>query len=164
MLLLIGVLILYVDIFVGTVDVVPDLVGYLFILAGFFTIRRRFLLPGKLLVLTILALILEVLLFTFTSSLYVTVAIYAVQAVLIFLFGRWLLNRLTEGLDKSEEPVRTQCSMARTGMLFLLLSALVVLPLSAFPVILTILRICDLLCGLLIVWLLYVFFSKKEEK
>ena len=41
MLILIGLLIVYIDIYVGNVDVVPDLIGYLLMIPGFFIERGR---------------------------------------------------------------------------------------------------------------------------
>ena len=41
MLILVGLLIVYVDIFVGSVDVVPDLIGYLLMIPGFLIERNK---------------------------------------------------------------------------------------------------------------------------
>ena len=162
MLLLISALILYTDIFVGSVNVVPDIVGYLLLIPAFFTIRTRFRLNRRLLVYAVLGILLEALLFLITDYPVVTVVFYLLLAVLEFLIGLRVLQDLTSGLDRSEEPMKTRLSICRTALLFMFLVTLFALPLSVFPLFRTILRIVSIPLAWFFVWQLYRFYSSNE--
>ena len=162
MLILIGLLIVYIDIYVGNVDVVPDLIGYLLMIPGFFIERGRGRLSLYFLWALLALLVLQALALLTDLPLIPELVMYVAEAFLILLLGRTFLRAVQP--QQEDDAALLKVKTVRTAMFYILAAALSSIPLSTvFPVAGHIIRATTALLGLYIVYCLYQFRKDQEQ-
>lgn len=160
MLILIGLLIVYIDIYVGNVDVVPDLIGYLLMIPGFFIERGRLSLYFLWALLGLL--VLQAVTLLTDLPLIPELVMYVAEALLILLLGRTFLRAVQP--QEEDDAALLKVKTVRTAMFYILAATLSSIPLSTvFPVAGHIIRATTALLGLYIVYCLYQFRKDQEQ-
>ncbi|MCR5004375.1 MAG: hypothetical protein K6A77_00555 [Clostridiales bacterium] len=161
MLILIGLLIVYIDIFVGSVDVVPDLIGYLLMIPGFLIERGKGWLSLRFALVLLVQLLVQAAGFLPDLTLIPMLILYLLDALLVLILGRMFLTAVCP--DVPTEDADLKIKTLRTAMFFIFAATLAILPLETFSAAAGhILRATTALCGLFIVFHLYQFHRDKE--
>ncbi|MBR2263170.1 MAG: hypothetical protein IJ917_02300 [Firmicutes bacterium] len=161
MLILVGLLIVYVDIFVGSVDVVPDLIGYLLMIPGFLIERNKGRLSLGSAVVLLAQLLIRAAGLLFDLTLLPTLILYVMDALLVLILGRMFLASICPETptENSELKVKT----LQTAMFYIFAATLAIIPLETFSAAAGhILRATTALCGVYVVLSLYRFYRDKE--
>lgn len=161
MLILIGFLLIYVDILVGSIDVVPDLMGYLLMVPGFFALRSRFRFP-RLFAVSLLIGLAASILALWGWNLWVSALLYLVCALSNYGMGLSFLKALTAGPQWKEDSHALMVQTVKTALLLILLIAVFSIPLSALSAVVEwICLIFEILAGLFTVASFYRIYQKE---
>lgn len=156
MLVLIGLLLVYLDIYIGSIDVIPDIIGYLLMIPGYFIAYKRGMLRKKTGSVFFLAALLHVLTLFIHTPFLVEAVLYFLEALAVFFLGLGLLKDLSSAEGASEEPWISRVQLTRASIWFILLTTVFSIPISALiPWVGTIFRVLAALCGLYVVSVLY---------
>ena len=106
MLILIGLLLIYIDIYIGSIDVIPDLIGYLLLIPGFFVDRSRTGLARPVLYSILLALGMNLATMIPGIPFLLEILFYLAEAVFVFLLaGSCLRNIRKNPIRKMPIPL-----------------------------------------------------------
>ena len=161
MLIIIGLLIVYIDIAVGGVDVIPDVIGYLLMVPGFFIERSRRRLSFGFACVLLALLLLQTAGWVFDLTLIPALISYAAEAILTLILGRMFLSSVSP--DDPSENDQLRIKTIRTAMFYIMAATLAIIPLDTFSAVYGhILRATTALCGIYVVWSLYQLHRDKE--
>ena len=161
MLIIIGLLIVYIDIVIGNVDVVPDLIGYLLMIPGFFMERSQNQLSLRFAWTLLTLLLLQAAGWIFDLTLIPALISYVAEAILTLFLGRLFLAAVSHKDPSENELLRIKT--VHTAMFYIMAATLSIIPLDTFSVVAGhVLRATSALCGIYIVWSLYQFHRDKE--
>ncbi len=161
MLVILGYLILCVDIYIGSVNVIPDLVGHLLIVIGAFVVHQR-LRPPVLFYVPVLAAPLLHIGGLLVQNLTVVVILWILENICVYWTMRSFLGLLTQDARYHEEPEALRVKILQTCLLALLLISLFIVPVTAIlPAMEWILLILQALLGLMTAYGMYSIFSKE---
>lgn len=164
MLIIIGLLLIYIDIVIGAIDVIPDCIGYALLLLGLLTEYRRLQIPGKLLFLALGTFILSILGLINTGYVVLKWSLYGALVVLEAVTVHCLLKELSRSFDGSDPVWPPRVSLTNTCIVFVAICSTAGLPLSLFTAGAVLIALCKLTGGLYITYIIYKLYRIRQSQ
>ena len=148
MLLAIGLILVYVDIEIGHIDLIPDIMGYALLFPGLIASRRFLKKPALMLSLLGANIVLELLNLIPTGLIFINAVSYFALVLLNAVFVLLLIRSLKLAWPKEERAWPVRVSLANTCVKFTLICQIAGIPITWFTAGNVFIQVSCAACGL----------------